>query len=286
MLRASLLLGLLIAFRATAVADEASPTALTERQKEVGGLAERFLGETELLDGDAPLVPVGPLIRWSNPTVGEVHGETYLWTRDGRPVCIGSVYHWFTPNWGDTLEIGSLTDHPLRGRQGGGPFWTPTGAKVVWDDLAGADAPAATPAARLVQMRRLVRGVSATLGDTRGAKEGVSRRLRLMPQPLYRYTPPTPTATYLDGAVFAFVEGTDPELLLMVEAVTQGGQPLWRSAFARVNSDAIEARWEEGEPGARASWSVEKLEYADILSATNKPYALFPLSGTSGRVKP
>jgi len=265
--------------------DDPAPV-LTERQKEVGRVAEKFLAETRFLQGETPLVSVGPLLRWSNPTVGEVHGETHLWTLDGRPVCIGSIYHWFTPDWGDTLEISSLVDRPLRGQHGDRAFWTPAAAAIVWEDFAAEDPPAATPAGRLVQMRRLVRGVSATLGDTRQSKESVSRRLRLMPQPLYRYPAPSPSASYVDGALFAFVEGTDPEMLLLVEAASREKQPVWRFAFSRINSDAMEARWDNRPNDRPPGWSVEKLEYSEILSAAARPYALFPINGASGRVKP
>ena len=37
------------------------------------------------------------------------------------------------------------------------------------------------------------------------------------------------------GALFAFVVGTDPELLLLVEAAEQG----WRYALSRINRDAL-----------------------------------------------
>jgi hypothetical protein len=40
----------------------------------------------------------------------------------------------------------------------------------------------------------------------------------------------------LDGAVFAFVQGTDPETLLMVEARKTGDAWQRQFAFARMNS--------------------------------------------------
>ena len=46
--------------------------------------------------------------------------------------------------------------------------------------------------------------------------------LRLLPKPLYRYEPKA--GPVIDGAVFAFVMGTDPESLLLIEAVKSGGK--------------------------------------------------------------
>src|SRR5262245_31132524 len=33
-----------------------------------------------------------PVLRWSNPTRGEVHGSVILWTNDGCPEAIASIY--------------------------------------------------------------------------------------------------------------------------------------------------------------------------------------------------
>lgn len=36
-----------------------------------------------------------PLLRWSNPTVGEVHGSVVLWTDRGCPAAAASIYRFF-----------------------------------------------------------------------------------------------------------------------------------------------------------------------------------------------
>ena len=51
--------------------------------------------------------------------------------------------------------------------------------------------------------------------------------LRLLTQPLYRYQ--DETAGILHGALFAFVEANDPEVLLLLEAVGSNvKEPQWR----------------------------------------------------------
>ena len=65
--------------------------------------------------------------------------------------------------------------------------------------------------------------------------------LRLLPRPLYRYEPKD--GPILDGAVFAFVMGTDPESLLLIEAVKgDNGNAKWEFAFARRTSGELEGR--------------------------------------------
>lgn len=45
----------------------------------------------------------------------------------------------------------------------------------------------------------------------------------------------------IDAALFAFVEGTDPEALLLLEARTTEGGHAWHYALARLNSAGLRA---------------------------------------------
>jgi hypothetical protein len=70
--------------------------------------------------------------------------------------------------------------------------------------------------------------------------------LRLLPQPWYRNDNPQ-QSDLLDGAVFAFVQGTDPESLLLLEAVkVDPAKPVsrveWQFAFVRRTSGELEGR--------------------------------------------
>lgn len=57
------------------------------------------------------------------------------------------------------------------------------------------------------------------------------RKLRLLTQPLHKYGD---HGDVLGGAVYAFVDGTDPELLLLIEC-SGGDRPILRVAPARQN---------------------------------------------------
>jgi hypothetical protein len=64
--------------------------------------------------------------------------------------------------------------------------------------------------------------------------DGKRWQLRLLPAPLYRY--PSAKARVLDGALFALISsaGTDPEVLLLLEArQDDGGTPYWQYACGR-----------------------------------------------------
>ena len=174
-----------------------------------------------------------PILRWSNPIRKTGDGAVFLWTRRGRPQAAVCIYT-YGPS-GIDHEFQSLADGPLEARRDGDVVWTPREAGLDWKPLPAAPAPAPSPAVRLSQMRTLARAFAASIvqGDEGSA-------LRLMTQPVSRYGA-TGTAV-LDGAVFAFVQGTDPEVLLLLEAVDDGKQPRWQYAAARMSSAPLEVK--------------------------------------------
>src|SRR5687768_12178012 len=84
----------------------------TERIAAVSAMAKQFAEKCEFTLGE-PAAKLSlhsePLLRWSNPTAGKVFGEVYLWTDQGRPAVVTSIYRWFSPNWGRTLEVSALS---------------------------------------------------------------------------------------------------------------------------------------------------------------------------------
>lgn len=59
------------------------------------------------------------------------------------------------------------------------------------------------------------------------------------------YSAIRPTDTHpglRDGALFPFAQGTDPEVLLLVEEVVLDDRPRWQYAIARATSGSLEAR--------------------------------------------
>ena len=218
-----------------------------QRQEEVARLAPakaRML--TVLVESGQPSpasLHAEPLLRWSNPTAGSVHGEVFLWQHEGRPAAIASIFRWYHPFKDGTVEIVSLSPFPVQAREDDRALWDCREAGVSFTPIADAKRPAAGQGTRLVQMRDLARRFSANLKDTRGG-ESVSRELRLLNQPLYRYKSPRHKIT--DGALFALAEVTDPEAIVIIEAVnTDDGGASWQYALARMNNHEIEVRLDD-----------------------------------------
>jgi hypothetical protein len=181
-----------------------------------------------------------PVFEWSNPGRDlAVHGAVFLWLRDGRPAAVGTIFSEPRPEWkGRTLlhEFHALDAEKLVVRRPKEELngWEPQ-AGLARKEIPGAPAPADTPAARLLQMRKLAQEFSGHGLDPE--KKRVD--MRLLPTPLYRYPPAR--AGVIDGALFAFVAttGTDPEILLVIEAREENGKTRWEYACGRFSDKSL-----------------------------------------------
>jgi len=171
-----------------------------------------------------------PVLTWTN--VENYMGSVFVWTYQGRPELIGCIgSHQNKPNSSNVFhEFHSLSEQPLQPVRLAGNTWQPKKAGVELMPLDGAPKPADTDKARLLQMRNLAREFQGSMKDNQDVTE-----LRLLTQPIYRYS--AEKRDVLDGAIFAMVwKGTDPEVLLMLEArPTTGGGQAWHYALARFN---------------------------------------------------
>jgi hypothetical protein len=186
-----------------------------------------------------------PVFEWANPARGNTQGVVFVWLRDGRPAALGCFFsypHQRLPGRVIAHELHALDSEKLVVKRDSPNEWKPKVGlerKVVPD----APEPAATPAARLVQMRRLAQEFNGHEIDYGGTRWD----LRLLPTPLYRY--PSAKTGVLDGAVFALMSnaGTDPEVLLVVEAKETNGKARWEYALGRFSDWDLHVRHKETE---------------------------------------
>ncbi len=181
-------------------------------------------------DGAAPALRSEPVFRWAQPVRGGDDAAVYIWTRNGRPELVDGVLAWPGTDGLRNVqhELHSLSGAPLSATWRGTTMLAAKSEGLKFADLAGAPEPAATAPRRMVQMRALLREFSAESID----HERRTTKLRGLPQPLFRYEPPLAEGL-LDGGLFCFTEGTDPEILLLLEAARADGKSRWRWAAAR-----------------------------------------------------
>jgi hypothetical protein len=225
-----------------------SLAAADDRAREEAAEAEKLCADElprwKLTADDVPLdTPTEPVLRWTNPTAGRVYGNTYVWLQNGRPAAVSCLFRNFHPYNTFNGEWAALAGTKLVAKREDKVMWQPRD-EWKWHPVLGADAPAATAAQRLVQMRALAGEFLVELLDTRNVPRGEDQTPRLLPRPVYRYEAERTKA--LDGALYAFVIGTDPELLLLLECDTTAPKegaatprPEWRFGVARMNRDTI-----------------------------------------------
>lgn len=186
-----------------------------------------------------------PVYRWKNLSrANGQSGAMFVWTHGGRPVVLGGVFS--NPEQGKRIlmhEFHALGPQRLFPRfKDSEQEWLP-GAGVPLFPLPEAPAPEPTAARRALQMRELARRFTAHTIDNVGARW----QLRLLPQPLYRYA--KPQGEIVDGALFAFVSdaGTDPEIVLALEAVAAGERQVWQYRLVRFSISSLYAQYQDSE---------------------------------------
>jgi hypothetical protein len=208
-----------------------------------------------------------PALRWTNHLGRRYYGDVYVWTHKGRPEVVASVNSIFVPGKrGLDTEIVSLsTGRPVLSARGM-TAWQPAGPGVEFKPLPGAPKPAMTPAARLVQLRALA-GQFAVVADY-GVDKEQKEDLRLLATPVSRYQSADQAVT--DGALFAFTKGTDPDVLLMIEARKGKDGVGWQYALARLNGSCGLLATLKGD----SVWQAERLPWKTIVDP-KQPYFVY-----------
>jgi len=195
-----------------------------------------------------------PILRWSQPVRGGDDGATFVWMDRGRPAVIGTIFAY--PNADQTRtvvhEFHSLARGPLSGTWRTKVNWQPKTEGVELHKIADAPAPADKAAIRLTQMRAIMREFSARSIDTKDQPW----ELRLMPQPVVRYETDE-RDDVLDGAIFAFAQGTDPEILFVLEATRSPKG--WRYGCGRFSDYRLELKRKN-----EVVWQVGRSNFGDL----------------------
>jgi hypothetical protein len=192
------------------------------RLEEMTKIAHAFKFVT--VDGEtrtpAKLVPE-PLHRWTDPTRPFSGGALWVWKSGGRPIAIMGIELYRA--W--SLEFASLSTGLVEA-QDDQVRWRPQKAGIEFREIDGMPVPADDQPKRLRQMKDIVKRISA-----REFYVNQHYALRLLSHPIDRYA--DPAAGVVDGALFIYANGTNPEILLLIEARRQGsGSPAWSYAAA------------------------------------------------------
>jgi hypothetical protein len=222
-LACGLALGLLVA-SISSVAAQDEPEA-KQRLEFMQSALRSLEPESSELKAKAALTFVAkPLLRYSDPTRGGIKTEAAnnvlldagVWRlgTEGRPTALVTVEIYQFPDRSRvlSLEFLSLTEAKFSLKhKTEDVYWNATASGLNLKELPDAPKPAATAAARLTQMRQFVRRFAA---KERFNNESIE--CRLLAQPIDRYQ--SAAEKIVDGAIFAYANGTNPELGVVFES--------------------------------------------------------------------
>jgi hypothetical protein len=223
--------------------DEAGDEAADEQHAKIKELLAQAVNWYDVLPDTNAKAALHPqiVIRWRNAV--RVHTGAALmaiWTLQGRPEAMVSIYQLQGGNI--CHELGSLSrSSKIVARDQTAVVWAPSKSGVDFRNVPDAPAPAENAAARFRQMKAIAERFTARLPERNGSN---GENLRLLPKPLYRYElkeSKDADPTLQDGGMFAFVMGTDPEVILLLEAVGRDDKVVWKYAFARATGTAADA---------------------------------------------
>lgn len=199
-----------------------------------------------------------PLLHYSDPGGITTDATIWAWGKSGRPLALAAIFYEKlspdTEKW--SCELTTLADDTLRVKSKTGWQWRPSKSDITLQPAPGGPVPAETPRRRARQMNEIARRFSVS--ETFSAER--TDQLRLMPRALYRYA--DTEHGLIDGALYAFANGTNPEVLLVIEARSRRDGAIWQYGFARLGAAQLQAmlddklvwqrpgvvRWDADEP--------------------------------------
>ena len=210
-----------------------------------------------------------PAFRLGNQANGILEGAIFLWIdAAGRPEAAAQVFlhkDRDNPDGKWLHEFTSLSTGRFVASQGGTPRWSPSEPGLFFRPVPGAPKPASGRAQRLRQMRVIAGEFKA---DDDYGDEGRIVPLRLLTTPVLRYG--KQDAVLGDGNLFAFVERTDPEVFLFIEAREGADGPEWQYACAPMSCWPLKV-----EHNGRRVWEVPRRSTDDpskpFFSRTYRP---------------
>lgn len=241
-----------VAFSTSTIAQALAPTKSESAQKTVLEKFGKAAAEYTMVlpQSNATLsFRKKSILNWTNPTRQLENGAIYLWTHQGRPEIIGTVFTYsYKGSAREKHVFHSLATSKVEAKFEGQSIWHPKKPGVNFKVIPKAATPADSTLRRKIQLKALARRFTATMEDLRSGHE----QLELVATPLASYKPEKGPCKA--GAIFSFAQGTDPEVLLLIEARKEKKTEAvrWHYAFARFNFYKL-----SGSLDKQKVWSVE-----------------------------
>jgi hypothetical protein len=260
--------GLLVAAVLVPSLSPAAPDETKKAEEEHRRAAEKVIGtiEVETLVGGEWVKSKRvekPVLYYGDPTRGHDRGSVWAWGEKGRPVALVELYQNLDDQgrrW--VFAICNTSGGKVRASRGGSPWWRANESATEPKDIPGAPAPAADAKQRQFQLKQLARKFT---GHQFWDPDNSRFELRRLEQPLHAYS--DAAAGVLDGGLYVLANGTNPEILLFVEArKSTDGKAAWRFAVGRLAHAELHLLYD-----GKEVFAAPRADRAR-LSGSDKPY--------------
>jgi hypothetical protein len=224
--------------------------------KAKGAQVKEYKDVVELIDR--------PLLTYGDPARLNESGTLWAFGKVGRPVAFIEMF------WGqrstDWTHAVTLTcqEHRVVMTSPGRTRWTPQKTQIEPAAIPDASRPDAKESGRLRQIKDLARRFTAhEFWDPDNSRF----ELRLLVQPVHRYS--DAKTGLQDGAAFVLAHGTNPEVILLIEALGETlDKARWHYSLARQGSAELHV-----ELDGKEVWKQERTP--GIVGRPTDPYWMF-----------
>jgi hypothetical protein len=252
---------------AAAKKDKTRPEAGKNADEQARREAERVIRGIELdIQSDDKWTKVEriekPLLFYEEPTRNNDRGSLWGWAQKGRPLALLELYQDSNVRTRWVFAVCNTSGGKLRARRSGAPWWRANDSVIQFKDIPGASAPAAEAPLRQRQLKLLAQKFK---GHEFWDPDNSRYELRLLARPLYTYR--EEAEGVLDGALFTLANGTNPEIMLFLEArmdPANRAKRVWQFAVGRLAHAELHLEYDGKE--------IFDAPRGNKLSASHLPY--------------
>ena len=201
-----------------------------------------------------------PVLSYGDAARNWEGGTLWVWGKSGRPAAVMELFRDVGPNQPWIHALTSTSPELIRLTGPNGKRWTPKKGHFELKDVPNAPEVSDRPVVRMRQMKEIGRRLTAhEFWEPNNSRF----ELRLLVQPVHRYQ--DESAKVIDGTVFILAHGTNPEVIVQIEAHASE-PPRWQYSFVRLAGGELHVLLDDKEV-----WSAPR----NVTDQSVDPYWLF-----------
>ena len=205
-----------------------------------------------------------PLLFYGDPTRDNDRGSVWGWGEKGRPVALIELYQNVNDRTKWVYALCNTSGGTLRAKRDGNPWWQANESASELKDIPGAPVAAGDATQKQRQMKQLAQKFT---GHEFWDPNNSRFELRRLDRPLQTYK--DEENGIVEGALYTLANGTNPEIVLFIEARTNpkdATKTVWQFTVGRSAHAELHMLYDEKE--------VFEAPRGDKIHGSNKPYWL------------